>query len=268
AALARLRVPSAHGTVPLGAIATLALESGPAQIERFDRRRYVTVDASLDGIVLGQADAAVAGLPALRTLPASVSRIDAGDSELASELVSGFLSAVLAGVGCMYAVLVLLFKDGFQPVTILAAVPLSLGGALLALLLTGAALDVPAMIGLVMLMGIVTKNSILLVEHAVQAMRARAMTRAEAVLAACAQRARPIVMTSVAMVAGMAPIALGFGADASFRQPLAVAVIGGLATSTLLSLLVVPVAFTLIDDLRRSLHGPRRRRSALRPARM
>src|SRR5690606_13386145 len=268
AATGPLRAPPAHGTAPLGSIATLSLESGPAQIERFDRRRYVTLEASLDGIVLGQADAAVAGLPALRTLPASVSRIDAGDSELASELVSGFLNAVLAGVGCMFAVLVLLFKDGFQPVTILAAVPLSLGGALVALLLAGAALDVPAMIGLVMLMGIVTKNSILLVEHATQAMRVRATTRTEAVVAACAQRARPIGMTSVAMVAGMAPVALGFGADASFRQPLAVAVTGGLVTSTLLSLLGVPVAFTLIDDLRRSLRGPRRRRSAPRPARV
>ncbi|HBK46252.1 MAG TPA: RND transporter, partial [Xanthomonadaceae bacterium] len=255
-ALSRLRVPAHAGTVPLGGIATLAVESGPSQIDRFDRRRYVTLDASLVGIALGQAEAAVAALPASRELPASVARIDAGDSELAGELAGGFLGAVAAGLACMFAVLVLLFKDALQPLTILSAVPLSLGGALSALLLTNSALDVPAMIGLVMLMGIVTKNAILLVDHIVQAMRAHGLSRPDAVLEACAQRARPIVMTSVAMIAGMLPIALGFGADASFRQPMAVTVVGGLVTSTALCLLVVPVAFTLVDDLR---HRLRRR---------
>src|SRR5262249_24793515 len=114
-------------------------------------------------------------------------------------------------------------------------------------------LDVPAMIGLVMLMGIVTKNSILLVEYAVVGMRERGLSLHDALIDACHKRARPIVMTTVAMIAGMLPIALGLGADASFRQPMATAVIGGLLTSTALSLLVVPVVFTYVNGLERRL---------------
>jgi len=134
-------------------------------------------------------------------------------------------------------------------VTILSAIPLSLGGAFLALLVVHSELDIPSMIGFIMLMGIVTKNSILLVEYAIVGIRERGMGRAEALMDACHKRARPIVMTTVAMIAGMSPIALGLGADSSFRQPMAIAVIGGLLTSTALSLLIVPVVYTYIDDL-------------------
>jgi multidrug efflux pump subunit AcrB len=167
--------------------------------------------------------------------------------------------ALAIGVLCVFSVLVLLFRDFLQPITILSAIPLSLGGALVALLLAHSELDVPAMIGLVMLMGIVTKNSILLVEYAVVGMRERGMSLADALLDACHKRARPIVMTTVAMIAGMSPIALGLGADASFRQPMATAVIGGLLTSTALSLLVVPVVFTYIDGIDRWLKARVRR---------
>jgi multidrug efflux pump subunit AcrB len=154
--------------------------------------------------------------------------------------------AIIIGVLCVFCVLVLLFKDFLQPITILSAIPLSVGGAVLALMVTRSELNIPSMIGLVMLMGIVTKNSILLVEYAVAGMRARGLSLHDALIDACHKRARPIVMTTVAMVAGMLPIALGFGADSSFRQPMAIAVIGGLLTSTALSLLVVPVVFTYI----------------------
>ena len=130
--------------------------------------------------------------------------------------------------------------------TILSAIPLSIGGAVIALLAAHSELDIPSMIGLVMLMGIVTKNSILLVEYAVVGLHERGLSVHEALLDACHKRARPIVMTTVAMIAGMLPIGLGFGADASFRQPMAIAVIGGLLTSTALSLLVVPVVFTYV----------------------
>ncbi|MBT2767801.1 efflux RND transporter permease subunit [Stenotrophomonas sp. ISL-67] len=256
-AIGRLRVPGRDGAVPLHSIATLGMESGPSQIDRYDRQRFVTMSAGLAGIPLGDAEAAVAALPISQAMPDGVRPIEAGDSELAGELAGGFLVAIGAGLFCMFCILVLLFKDAFQPLTILSAVPLSLGGALLALLATGNALDVPAMIGLVMLMGIVTKNSILLVDHAVQAMHQHGMERGAALVEACSHRARPIVMTSLAMVAGMLPIAAGLGADASFRQPLAITVIGGLATSTVLSLLVVPVLFTCIDDLRILLRGGR-----------
>ena len=146
--------------------------------------------------------------------------------------------------------LVLLFKDVLQPVTILAALPLSLGGAFVALLVAGKSFSMPSLIGLVMLMGIATKNSILLVEYAIMARRNLGMSRFEALMDACHKRARPIVMTTIAMGAGMLPIALGGGAaDPSFRSPMSIAVIGGLITSTFLSLLVIPVVFTIVDDV-------------------
>ena len=142
-------------------------------------------------------------------------------------------------------------RDRFQPITILSAVPLSIGGAFIALLVFDSELGIPAMIGFVMLLGIVTKNSILLVEYAILGMRERGLTEHEALVDACRKRARPILMTTIAMVAGMLPLALGFGGDASFRRPMAAAVIGGLITSTALSLLVVPVVFVYVAKLER-----------------
>lgn len=244
---ANLYVPGRNGLVPLSSVASLSVESGPSKIERYDRRRYVTVSADLGGMPLGEALAAAQQLPAVQQMPSGVQLIQTGDAEIAAELGSGFMMAIVIGVLCVFCVLVLLFHDFLQPVTILSAIPLSLGGAFLALLMAGSELDIPSMIGLVMLMGIVTKNSILLVEYAIVGKRDRGMSVFDALVDACHKRARPIVMTTVAMIAGMAPIALGLGADASFRQPMAVAVIGGLLTSTALSLLVVPVVFVYID---------------------
>jgi len=144
--------------------------------------------------------------------------------------------------------LVLLFHDFLQPITILGALPLSIGGAFVALLLTGKSFSMPSLIGLIMLMGIVTKNSILLVEYAIVARRG-GISRTEALIDACHKRARPIVMTTIAMIAGMFPIAIGWGSDPSFRSPMAIAVMGGLLTSTVLSLLVIPAVFAYVDDL-------------------
>ncbi len=248
AALASLRVSSRDGLVPLSSVATFAVESGPAQIDRFDRQRYVTVTADLGSRSLGDALDIAHGLPSVQNMAPGVSLMQAGDAEVAAELSSGLTLAIVTGILCMFCVLVLLFKDFFQPITILSAIPLSLGGAFIALLLMGSQLDVPSMIGLVMLMGIVTKNSILLVEYAVLARQERGLSVIDALLDACHKRARPIVMTTVAMIAGMLPIALGFGADASFRQPMAIAVIGGLITSTLLSLVIVPAVFSYVHD--------------------
>jgi multidrug efflux pump subunit AcrB len=146
---------------------------------------------------------------------------------------------------------VLLFHDFLQPLTILAALPLSVGGALVALLITHSDLSMPAIIGLLMLMGIVTKNSILLVDYAIMARNEHGLPRFDALVDACHKRARPIVMTTIAMGAGMLPTALGLAADPSFRQPMAIVVIGGLLASTVLSLLVVPAVFTIIDDVNR-----------------
>jgi multidrug efflux pump subunit AcrB len=248
AALASLRVASREGLVPLSSVATFAVESGPAQIDRYDRQRYVTATADLGSGSLGDALAIAQRLPSVQNMSPSVSLIQSGDAEVAAELSSGLTLAIATGILCMFCVLVLLFKDFFQPITILSAIPLSLGGAFIALLLMGSQLDVPSMIGLVMLMGIVTKNSILLVEYAVLARQELGLSVVDALLDACHKRARPIVMTTVAMIAGMLPIALGLGADASFRQPMAIAVIGGLTTSTLLSLVIVPAVFSYIHD--------------------
>jgi multidrug efflux pump subunit AcrB len=197
-----------------------------------------------------------------------VKRTNIGDAEVMAELFTSFGLAMLTGVLCIYVVLVLLFKDFLQPGTILTALFLSIPGAFVALLVTGKALSMPAMIGLIMLIGIATKNSILLVDYVIIARR-EGMSRWDALLDACHKRARPIIMTSLAMGAGMLPIALGIGADPSFRAPMAIAVIGGLITSTFLSLLVVPVAYAIVDDLEQLLKrvSPwhRRRKSAPEP---
>lgn len=250
-----LRVPGRNGLVPLGSVASMRVESGPSQIDRYDRRRYVTVSADLGGTPLGQALEAAKALPAVKYLPPGVQLIETGDAEVMAELMGAFGLAIAVGMLCVYGVLVLLFHDFFQPVTILSAVPLSLGGAFVALLATKGMLSIPSLIGLVMLMGIVTKNSILLVEYAVEEMRKRHLSMHEALLDACRKRARPIIMTTIAMVAGMLPIALGMGGDSSFRQPMAIAVIGGLMTSTALSLLVVPVVFTYVGGFERWVLG-------------
>ncbi len=261
--LERLAVPSVKpgvGPVMLGQVATLEITGGPAVIARYDRARNVQFEVELSGSALGDVTAAVKKLPAIMNLPAGVKVVEIGDAEVMGELFASFGLAMLTGVLCIYIVLVLLFKDFLHPVTILAALPLALGGAFVGLLMAHKSFSMPSLIGLIMLMGIATKNSILLVEYAIVARRGHpatashpavaGMSRLEALLDACHKRARPIIMTTLAMGAGMLPIALGFGAaDSSFRSPMAVAVIGGLITSTVLSLLVVPAVFTYMDDL-------------------
>jgi multidrug efflux pump subunit AcrB len=248
--LSRLAVPGSHGPVMLGSVATLNLESGPAQIDRYDRQRNITFEVELAGQPLGKVQAAALALPSLKNLPAGVEIAPIGDAEMMKELFASFGLAMFTGVLCIYIVLVLLFKDFMQPATILVALVLSVPGAFLALFLTHTAISMPSMIGLVMLMGIATKNSILLVEYAIVSRRERGMGRSEALLDACKKRARPIVMTTMAMGAGMLPVALDLGmGDGSFRSPMAIVVIGGLITSTFLSLLVIPVVFTYVDDV-------------------
>lgn len=247
-AIERLTVPGKNGPVMLGNVATVSMQSGPAQIDRLNRSRNVTLDVELGGRSLGEVNTEARALPSMKNLPPAVKIAELGDAQEMQSLFESFGLAMMIGVLCIYGVLVLLFKDFMQPVTILAALPLSIGGAIVALLLTGRALSMPSMIGLIMLMGIVTKNSILLVDYAILARQA-GMNRFDALVDACHKRSRPIIMTTIAMGAGMLPLALGWGADPSFRSPMAITVIGGLITSTLLSLLVVPAVFTYIDDL-------------------
>jgi multidrug efflux pump subunit AcrB len=244
----RLAIPGMHGPVPLGNVATLTIDSGPAQIDRYDRLRNINFEIELNGIPLGKVQELTDALPSLRALPPGVIKTTVGDAEAMAELFVSFLLAMLTGVLCIYIVLVLLFHAWVQPVTILAALVLSIPGAMLALFITRTDLTMPAMIGMIMLMGIATKNSILLVEYAIMARRDHGMSRWDALLDACHKRARPIVMTTIAMGAGMFPVAIGFGTDPSFRSPMAIVVIGGLITSTFLSLLVIPMVFTYVDD--------------------
>jgi HAE1 family hydrophobic/amphiphilic exporter-1 len=194
--------------------------------------------------------AAIYALPTMKNLPQGVRRVDVGNAEVMRDMFIGFAIAMATGVLMVFAVLVLLFARVFQPITILSALPLSIGGAAIALLLTGKSFSMPVVIGFLMLMGIVAKNSILLVDFAIEEVRA-GKDRFTALLEAGHKRARPIVMTTVAMVAGMIPVAIGMDGSASFRAPMAIAVMGGLITSTALTLVIVPAAFTIIDDIER-----------------
>jgi multidrug efflux pump subunit AcrB len=246
--LERLSVPGKHGPVMIANVASLAIDSGPAQINRYDRLRNINFEIELNQQPLGEVARQALELPSVRNLPPGVSQSTVGDAETMAELFDSFALAMATGVLCIYIVLVLLFRDFVQPATVLAALVLSVPGAFLALFLTRSALSMPSMIGLIMLMGIATKNAILLIDYVILARRDHGKNRWDALLDACRKRARPIVMTTVAMGAGMMPIAVGWGTDPSFRAPMAIVVIGGLITSTFLSLLVVPVVYTYVDD--------------------
>jgi multidrug efflux pump subunit AcrB len=250
--LENLPVPTASGaSVPLKSVADLSFGEGPSAVRRYNQSRRVFLETDLSpGIELGTATKKIYNLPTLKHLPQGVHLVQTGDAEFMNELYTNFMLAVGAGVLMVFAVLVLLFVRVLQPITILSALPLSLGGAVLALLLTGLPFSLPVVIGILMLMGIVGKNSILLVDFAIEEMRA-GKPRLEAILEAGHKRARPIVMTTVAMVAGMLPVAIGWGGDSDFRGPMAIAVIGGLITSTSLTLVIVPAVFTVIDDIER-----------------
>jgi len=263
ALLERMTVPGKHGPVMIANVASLAVDGGPAQIDRYDRLRNINFEIELNQQPLGEVASQALALPSLRNLPPGVTQTTVGDAEAMAELFGSFALAMATGVLCIYIVLVLLFRDFVQPVTVLAALVLSVPGAFLALFLTRTALSMPSMIGLIMLMGIATKNAILLIDYVILARRDHGLGRWDALLDACRKRARPIVMTTVAMGAGMLPIAIGVGTDPSFRAPMAIVVIGGLITSTFLSLLVVPVVFTYVDDAIAALRKAFRRR---RPA--
>ena len=249
--LENLPVPTSKGgTVPLKAVADITFGEGPTRVRRYNQSRRLFIDADLKGMELGPAMKAIYNLPTLKNLPQGVHRVEVGDAKYMNELITNFFIAMGTGILMVFAVLVLLFARVLQPITILFALPFSIAGVVLALVLTGFSASLGVFIGLLMLMGIVAKNSILLVDFAIEEMRAGA-DRVTAILEAGHKRARPIVMTTVAMVAGMMPVALGLGGDTAFRQPMAIAVIGGLITSTGLTLVIVPAAFTLIDDIER-----------------
>ena len=248
--LENLQVPSQDGMmVPLIAVADIEFGSGPAEIERYDRSRQVTVGGNLQGITLGQAVEAVEALPVMQNLPAGVREQPTGDADIQKEIFSRFGLAIGTAVMMIYAVLVLLYNDFLYPLAVMVALPLCIGGALMGLLIAQKPLGLFALIGMVLLIGLVTKNSILLVDYALIAMK-EGKSRRQAVIEAGITRLRPILMTSISTVAGMVPIALAIGAGGETRSPMAIAVIGGFSTSTLLTLVVVPVFFTYISGAR------------------
>lgn len=249
-----LRVPTASGaTVPLAGVADVFLAEGPSSIDRLNRERKVTIGANLPvDVALGTATERFKEIVATVELPPSVRVAESGDAEIQAELVQSFGNAMIMGLMLVLTVLILLFGSVIQPFTILFSLPLAIGGVAAALIVTGNAVSMPVLIGILMLMGIVTKNAILLVDFAIE-MRKRGMDRVAAMVEAGQKRARPIVMTSIAMSAGMLPSALGVGEGGSFRAPMAIAVIGGIAVSTVLSLVVVPSFFLIMDDLQRLL---------------
>ena len=248
--LENLQVPAQDGRlVPLISVANIEFGSGPAQIDRFDRSRQVTVGANLQGIELGEAIAAVEELPAFTNLPDGVREQPTGDAEIQKEIFARFGTALGTAVLMIYAVLVLLYNDFLYPFAVMIAIPLCIGGALMGLLIAQKPLGLFALIGIVLLIGLVTKNSILLVDYALLAVK-EGKSRRQAVIEAGITRLRPILMTSISTVAGMVPIALAIGAGGETRSPMAIAVIGGFSTSTLLTLVVVPVFFTYISGAR------------------
>jgi hydrophobe/amphiphile efflux-1 (HAE1) family protein len=252
--LASLRVPTASGrTVPLSTVADLSLAEGPSFVDRQNRERRATIGANLPvGVPQGTATTRFDEIVRSTDLPAGVRIIPAGDAEVMKEMNESFVNAMIMGLMLVLTVLILLFGSVIQPFTILFSLPLAIGGVAIALTLTGYSVSMPVMIGMLMLMGIVTKNAILLVDFAIE-MIAQGMDRAEAMLEAGHKRAQPIVMTSIAMSAGMMPSALGVGEGGAFRAPMATAVIGGIIVSTVLSLVVVPSFFLIMDDLQRGL---------------
>jgi len=241
---------AAGATVPLKAVADLGFGEGPSRIRRYNQQRRISVDADLADAQLGTALDKIRALPIYKHLPPGVQIVEIGTAQYMTELFNSFVLAIVAGVMMVFAVLVLLFGRVFQPITILSALPLSIGGAVLGLWATSSPFSLSTVLGILMLMGIVAKNSILLVDFAIEEMRA-GKDRLTALLEAGHKRARPIVMTSAAMIAGMLPAALGIGSGGRFQAQMAIAVIGGLVSSTGLTLVIVPAVFTWIDDLER-----------------
>lgn len=259
AQLAQLRVPTLNGgSTTLGAVATLSYEAGPGVIQRLYRKRMASVQADFaPGVASSEATDAIDQTATMKAILAAekagnavVSRARIGSEQAMAQMFGGIVIALLAGVALIYSVMVLLFKSVFKPAVILASLPLSFSGAFFALLVTGKEISMPVMIGCVLLLGIAAKNAILLVEFAIEAQQ-RGKSTYDALFEACRERARPIVMTTVAMSAGMVPTALGLGEGAGFRTPMAVAVIGGLISSTLLSLILVPVVYSFVDQFER-----------------
>ncbi|MEX0346849.1 MAG: efflux RND transporter permease subunit [Rhizobiaceae bacterium] len=244
-----LPVPAPSGVVvPLASIADISFSQGPSSIQRFNRQRRVVIGADMaNGAEIGEGLALIKELPEVTSLPAGVSIQETGDAEVMGEVFTSFRDAMITGLMLVFVVLILLFGSVFHTLTILMSLPLSIGGVVAGLWLTNSAVSMPVVIGILMLMGIVTKNAIMLIDFAIEEVK-RGVPRKEAIIDAGRKRARPIIMTTIAMSAGMVPASLALGDGGEFRAPMAIAVIGGLLVSTVLSLVFVPSIYTMMDD--------------------
>ena len=249
ATIENLPVPTSRGTtVPLKVVASIGFGAGPSEIKHYNQERRIIIDADLaPGAVSGEERAKVMKLPAMQKLPLGVHYAAAGDAKWQQEMMINFVIAVVSGVLLVLAVLILLYRRAMPPFVNLGSLLLAPLGGALALHIAGMPVSLPVLIGLLMLLGIVAKNSILLIDFALEEMRV-GVPPYQAIVEAGHKRAQPIVMTTVAMVAGMIPTALSIGGDGSWNQPMAVTVIGGLTLSTLLTLLIVPASFSLAID--------------------
>lgn len=254
--LENLPVPTASGgSVPLSRVAAITFGSGPTQIQRYNQNRRVFVGADLPpGVIKGDAMTAIMKLPIMKDLPQGVSNTAAGEDKFQAEMMASFGVALGSGILLVFSVLVLLYHRFISPLVNMGSLFLAPLGGLIAIALMGQSLSLPVFIGILMLFGIVAKNSILLIDFALEEMAA-GKAKLEAITEAGHKRAQPIVMTTVAMVAGMVPTALAVGGDSGWRAPMGIVVIGGLSLSTLLTLLIVPAGFSLADGLEKRI-GP------------
>jgi multidrug efflux pump subunit AcrB len=255
-----LPVPTATGgSVPLHVVADITFGAGPTQIDRTNQLRQITVGADLaPGAVTGQARQKIAQLPTMQHLPTGVQQLLVGDVKWQAELFKSFIIAVASGVFLVFAVLVLLYRRFLPPFVNMGSLLLAPLGGLLALWIAGSPLSMPVLIGMLMLLGIVAKNSILLIDFSLEEME-KGVPKFEAIIDAGRKRAQPIVMTTVAMTAGMVPTAFSLHGDSSWRAPMGITVIGGLLLSTLLTLVLVPGTFSLALGIESRI-GPKLRR--------
>jgi HAE1 family hydrophobic/amphiphilic exporter-1 len=242
--------------IPLGSVADIRQGSGPAKINRFDRQREIRIDANLSGRLLGDVLGDIQTRIKTIDTPPGYSIGVVGMGEMQAESFGNILLSLGLAIVFVYIVLASQFESFRYPFAIMLALPMSLIGAVFALLVFHSAISVMSLIGIIMLMGLVTKNGILLVDYA-NVLRDRGLERSDALVQAGATRLRPILMTTFAMISGMIPVAFALGEGSEFRSPMGQAVIGGLVTSTLLTLFIVPVVYSLLDDfsLRRIVRG-------------
>lgn len=254
ATIENLPVPTSRGTtVPLKSVAEIGFGAGPTELRRYNQTRRIVIGADLaPGLVTGNAQKKIDELPAVKSMPQGIRKVVQGDAKWQAELITNFLIAVVSGLLLVFSTLVLLYRRFLSPLVNMSSLLLAPLGGLLGLLVTGMEISMPVFIGLLMLLGIVAKNSILLVDFAIEEMD-HGVSKMEALLDAGRKRAQPIVMTTVAMVAGMVPTALSLSGDGAWRAPMGVVVIGGLTLSTLLTLLIVPAGFSLADSIEKRL---------------